>query len=472
MNASTSDSVPTANASDPKEYATRESAEAAVESSTAPEPATRERVRMPRLDLPAMIDGFWEGLTRKEPWLFIKQLPVLRKRHQQVQHHLELSSFDPPDLPQWERAAERLRELTEWLERAVEEAALIKLLAALLTTAAQQPSDEQAAIDVVVLGKELCAALGKEYAEDSECVEQTAEFNVLLPPLVDVCRAFDQAYSDERLKLQSLREALLQAKQPFVRCLMILGHGLLPDMQVDVDLATAQRDLLDQLLEKRAELDVELAKGKRRELVAKVLDKLGFELPKKCAFQAHSDRELNKYHDRLWGEVEAKLLHAAIGYDPLSVVCVGSDPDGLPDGHQSEQRSINAVRQLLERGVSPDAKMLDYARVFYERATPLKLCAVNHDRPECAKLLLRAGATIDQELVIQMARSAARLLVERALEPWSPSNHELFPDAARRFVVQLLLIGKQLAARPGHGPLADLWLEKIMSGAVVRDARA
>jgi len=435
---------------------------------------------MPRLDLPAMIDGFWEGLTRKEPWLFIKQLPVLRKRHQQVQHHLELSSFDPPDLPKWERAAERLRELTEWLERAVEEAALIKLLAALLTTAAQQPSDEQAAIDVVVLGKELCAALGKEYAEDSECVEQTAEFNVLLPPLVDMCRAFNKAYSDERLKLQSLREAEEQAKQAFAGRPMLMGlsYSLMSGMPVDEDFVTAQLDhvertaqLYRELLQKHRELKAELAKGKRRELVAKVLDKLGFELPKKCAFQAHSDRELNKYHDRLWGEVEAKLLHAAIGYE-FSVVCVGYDPDGLPDGHQSEQRNINAVRQLLERGVSPDAKVLDNARVFYSRETPLKLCAINHDRPECAKLLLRAGATIDQELVIQMARSGARLLVERALEPWSPANHELFPDAARRFVVQLLLIGKQLAARPGHGPLADLWLEKIMSGAVVRDARA
>ena len=168
---------------------------------------------MPHPDLPAMIDGWWEELSLQEAWLFIKLLPRLRELHQQVQHHLELSSFDPPDLPQWERAAECLRKLTEWLERAVDEATLIKLLAALLTTAAQQPSDEQAAIDVVVLGKELCAALGKEYAEDSDCVEQPAEFNVLLSPLVDVCRAFNKAYSDEHLKLQSLREAVVQAKQ-------------------------------------------------------------------------------------------------------------------------------------------------------------------------------------------------------------------------------------------------------------------
>ena len=246
---------------------------------------------------------------------------------------------------------------------------------------------------------------------------------------------------------------------------------------------TAAGSLLDitngtggkELLQTQRELKAEFAKGKRRELVAEVLDKLGYEVPKKGPLetlsQAHSDPELNRYHGRLWGEVEAQLLHAAIGYEQ-SVLCVGYDPDGLPD---SEQRNTNAVRQLLERGVSPDAKVLlrDYEihDDWHARETPLELCAVNH-KPECAKLLLRAGATIDQELVIQMARSKARLLVERALEPWSPANHELFPDAARRFVVQLLLIGKQLAARPGHGPLADLWLEKIMSGAVVRDARA
>ena len=130
---------------------------------------------MPDPDLPAkldgMLDGWSEQLSLLEAWRFIKRLPGLRELHQQVQHHLELNSFDPPDLPQWERAAECLRKFKERLERAVEEETLIKLLAALLTTTAQQPSDEQAAIDVVVLGKELCAALGKEYAEDSECVE-------------------------------------------------------------------------------------------------------------------------------------------------------------------------------------------------------------------------------------------------------------------------------------------------------------
>ena len=94
----------------------------------------------------------------------------------------------------------------------------------------------------------------------------------------------------------------------------------------------------------------------------------------------------------------------------------------------------------------------------------------------CAKLLLRAGATITQQLANQMAPTQGaepdetRLLVERALEPWSPANHELFPDAARRFAVQLLLIGQRLAALPNHSPLASLWLEMIMPAVVDRDA--
>ena len=415
---------------------------------------------MPDPSLPAQLDGLLDDVPL-EAGHFVKLLPRIRELHQQVQHHLELNSFDPPDLPQWERAAERLRKFMERLERAVEEATLIKLLAALLTTAAQQPSDEQAAIDVVVVGEEVCAALSQNSIAP-------AQLNVLLPPLVDVCRAFNKAYSDEHLKLQSLREAVLQAKQAFAEPSLdvakAMSHRLPQDTHVDVDLVTAQRDLArrtvqlsEELLEKRAELDAELAKGKRRELVACVVQKLGFELPKKGASEELRP-ELYSYNSVLWEGGEAQLLHTAIGY-PISL-CV--------DGEQSERRSINAVRQLLACGVSPDAKVLNDLL-----ATPLSQCAAKHE-PECAKLLLRAGATITKRLAILMAGSEiyseARLLVERALEPWSPANHELFPDAARLFAVQLLLIGKRLSARPDHAPLATLWLEMIMPAVVDRDA--
>ena len=105
----------------------------------------------------------------------------------------------------------------------------------------------------------------------------------------------------------------------------------------------------------------------------------------------------------------------------------------------------------------------------------LMACHVQ-SKSECAKELLRAGASVTQQLADRMLplsdgqKTQTRVMVERALEPWSPANHELFPEAARHFVVQLLLIGHQLSARPDHAPLATPWLEYIMPAVVNRDA--
>ena len=66
--------------------------------------------------------------------------------------------------------------------------------------------------------------------------------------------------------------------------------------------------------------------------------------------------------------------------------------------------------------------------------------------------------------------SETRLLVERALKPWSPANHELFPEATQRFAMQLLLIGQRLAALPDHAPHANLWLELVMAELINRGA--
>ena len=230
------------------------------------------------------------------------------------------------------------------------------------------------------------------------------------------------------------------------------------------DQARRTLQLTETLLEKRAELDAEIAKGKRRELMASVFRKLGFELPQLLQ-PTHMELLANpelRDHDRVdWEGGVARLLHASLGYE-------GNLPTSIDGRHPP--RSIHAVQQLLAYGVSPDAEA-----AFRPALLQCHVQSELQSEPACAKLLLRAGATITQGLANRMAptqghESETRLLVERALEPWSPANHELFPDAARRFAVQLLLIGQRLAALPNHSPLASLWLEMIMPAVVDRDA--
>ena len=104
----------------------------------------------------------------------------------------------------------------------------------------------------------------------------------------------------------------------------------------------------------------------------------------------------------------------------------------------------------------------------------LMACHVQ-SKSECAKELLRAGASVTQQLADRMLhlsdgqKTQTCAMAERALEPWSTANHELFPDAARRFAVQLLLIGSRLSARPDHAPLAAPWLDIIMPALIDRD---
>ena len=66
-------------------------------------------------------------------------------------------------------------------------------------------------------------------------------------------------------------------------------------------------------------------------------------------------------------------------------------------------------------------------------------------------------------------------LVLRAAEPWSPHNHELFPEACRKRAVQLLLLGELLAREPlfddrrgSAVSLKDCWMDFVMPQAVRR----
>eukprot|EP00438_Fugacium_kawagutii_P010740 Skav218256 [mRNA] locus=scaffold2035:105807:106574:- [translate_table: standard] len=87
--------------------------------------------------------------------------------------------------------------------------------------------------------------------------------------------------------------------------------------------------------------------------------------------------------------------------------------------------------------------------------------------------LLRAGARLHQRKrdptklcvsPLELARaegSEACRLVVLASQPWSVSNHHLFPDASRRLAKWLALVGHQLSQIYGR-QLADVWRTCVM----------
>jgi hypothetical protein len=94
-----------------------------------------------------------------------------------------------------------------------------------------------------------------------------------------------------------------------------------------------------------------------------------------------------------------------------------------------------------------------------------------------ARALLRKGDSIHaaaapgEPTPLSLARSlhakgSAAALVLKAAAPWSRATHELFPDAARAYVLQLLLIGHRLSRLQQYEkqPQAvfDLWVDHMM----------
>ena len=367
---SSSDSVPKEETPHESAAAPRE-AEAAAETSTpapesslAPKSATPETVPMPTkagLDqlLILISDGLDEQRSALGSEVGKRMLKLLHTQYKCVQHHIEQNSFAPSDKSWWCCAVGRISKTMELLKRGLDDATVLEELAAALAAVAQQPSDARAAIDVVVLGEEVRAALGQG-------VVTPVHLDVLLPLLVDVCRALHQSRSDERPKLQSCVEAVLQAKQALSEdqasnllglrtrvCVMLISQGT----QVDQAEMTTLQDHLQRtlqltatLLEKRAELEVELAKGKRRELVASIFREIGVELPQllQPTHVALANPELSG-HDRVdWKGAPGRLLHVSLGYK-------GTLPYDFEE-RSSAARSIHAVLQLLACGVSPDAE--------------------------------------------------------------------------------------------------------------------
>ena len=150
---------------------------------------------------------------------------------------------------------------------------------------------------------------------------------------------------------------------------------------------------------------------------------------------------------------------------------------------------VEAARVLVDRGAdvnraAPFACAANGATPFACMAhggpvmlTPLH-AAVRSGHAEVVRLLLAGGAFLDRaarargpslaELCVlappneaAAVRAAAEIVVESE-RPWSPARHRLHTPAARARAAHVVRVGHLLAARPGHGALADVWVETVM----------
>ena len=393
----------------------------------------------------------------------------------------------------------RFCDACEYLKKSLDDAAVFKLFAAEVKALAQQPSNTEAATRVVVLGGEVSTALGQT------TFVTPVHMDSLLPDLVCIFRGFNQMRSDafpeikrRTAALEEVWRRLLQVQQNLALTALtsstrpIRKESLL-ELQYDIG---REQECVEAVLTSLAELQAEMAQGKVRMRVAATFEKLlVFQVPqlfpisrfRVSEVEIHAYDELRDYENADWEAALSSMLHSAICYGDGSILTVGVDGEtGKVRGPTTEERGgrpVRALRRLLACGVSPGAK--EACRVHGRHAMPCAAWQAWHDalmachvqsKSECAKELLRAGASVTQQLADRMLplsdgqKTQTRVMVERALEPWSPANHELLPEAARRFVVQLLLIGHQLSARPDHAPLATPWLEYIMPAVVNRDA--
>jgi len=122
--------------------------------------------------------------------------------------------------------------------------------------------------------------------------------------------------------------------------------------------------------------------------------------------------------------------------------------------HHLEQFEPAELREMLRAGKSIYTKgMTPYSRRWETaKATPSPL--------ERARL---------------MQDTEVGKVVLRAAEPWSPANHELFPQKDRARATELFMLGKLLACSPrlegtDAGALEDVWLAHIVPSAVGRDS--
>ena len=199
-------------------------------------------------------------------------------------------------------------------------------------------------------------------------------------------------------------------------------------------------------------------------------------------------------------EIASLLLGAGAAVDqatdsgatPLSIACV--------EGHDrvvSLLLSFGASRRLPASDETPEGLAslhghhVLHAWLVRTRAWSTRLHYLECISAERARTLLRGGADLRasehvgglspirlaQELAGKgeaVTGSAAHEVLQAA-QPWSFSNHHLFPLPARRRAVALLMIGYQFAACQGIPELVDAWrgggteTPSVLSHAITRE---
>lgn len=178
------------------------------------------------------------------------------------------------------------------------------------------------------------------------------------------------------------------------------------------------------------------------------------------------------------------------GRSPLWAACTAGDLESVRQlcahgairiWQRREEQTLNAELVAARAGHDHVVQWLKATRAF---TTPLHYADVVS--PARARALLRGGANLHARCLdmtrtpieiatelLSSGRAAAGStadLILQASRPWSPATHGLFPASARRFAVELVILGTALArsARFSGSALEDVWVEHVMPHAVRR----
>ena len=166
---------------------------------------------------------------------------------------------------------------------------------------------------------------------------------------------------------------------------------------------------------------------------------------------------------------------------PLTIACEWGHLDCV------KLLSSFGVSRGADRSLEELAQVEGHAEVFSWLQltalwTPLHHLEQLEHTPRQIRNLLRSGADLHAkptssvpspfERAQALAMTGAGSMLLRAAAPWSPANHELFPEPTRMCACMLARLGYLLAASPqfeGEArALVDIWLCHVMPQALSR----
>jgi len=181
------------------------------------------------------------------------------------------------------------------------------------------------------------------------------------------------------------------------------------------------------------------------------------------------------------------------GETPMSIACLNGNltMGQLLSSYGAERAfTVNGtnltVEDLARR--SSHSALTTWLTTSHKWTTPLHHLAIIPAAR--AHALLRKGASIhaaaepgdptplslarELHATGEAAEGSAAALVPKAAALWSRATHELFPDDARAYAVQMLLVGHRLSRLPKYETVAqavfDLWVDHMMPHMVERES--